>query len=319
MTLKWACPKCGSLVPETKAVCDCGEPQGNKTLLSVGSGDAPPTALAIVPKETPTMMEPVVQAKAVSPPVPALDLTASTPTGMRHAQQDLIDWMGNKLASVQQELEQSKAEAAELHEAFEHAQKRKWQTSTISKHHNLALKRVSMAEQRIAYYTKIMQALQAGFYIVPPMGMTLFAIRTDAKKPAKKWRCLTWKGEANFKQEAKTLPAGEGEYKNPQPEIRENHGEEYKDSEGQVKRPYWAHAWEPIDFPVTMLKPHIMKATDRAMALKIFDELGVLPQDYRRNPDPVILGRIYEPKKGGYYEPKAITFLIVWHLNTKDL
>jgi hypothetical protein len=220
---------------------------------------------------------------------------------------------------VQGEVESAKAESKELSEAYDQALARKWKTSTISKHHSLAIKRVTQAEARVGYYTKIMEALRAGYYIVPPMDMELFAIRTDQKNPRKFWRYLISSHQGNFQQSCKVLPIGKGDYKNPHPKVENDYRKETKNAEGLVVRPYWADRWDDIEFPINMIKPQIMEATGKAMAAKIFDELGVLPQDYRRNPDPVILGRIYEPKQYAYQETKVLTFLIAWHLNTKDL
>jgi len=61
-----------------------------------------------------------------------------------------------------------------------------------------------------------------------------------------------------------------------------------------------------------------MAATNRAMALKIFDQFGVLfPQAAKA--DPLICAEILDPRPTGYGVPKRVTFIIGWHLNTRDL
>lgn len=262
----------------------------------------------------------------VSPPADivktgdTIEVTASTPTQMAECQHSVIAWMEAKLARTKLDTQAAQSEADELGEAFKSAQAKKWKTSIINKHWRLAQKRVEMSLKREEYYQKLLTALRAGYYIVPPMDMTVFAIRTDRKKPQHRYSYLTWDGGRNFEQDCRVLPEGEGKYQNPNPNVRVDYSKDVKDEKtGLIKRPHWADAWEAIEFPITMLKPRIMEATSRAMALKVFDELGVLPQDMRRNPDPVIMGRIYEPKKTTYHHPKVITFMIAWHLNTKDL
>lgn len=249
-----------------------------------------------------------------------LEVTASTPTQAAECQRSVIEWMRNKMAFVRTEAEALKAEADEMEQAFNMAKAKKWNTISPKNVWDTGLKRWRQGMERLAYYEKLLAALEAGFFIVPPMDMTVFAIRTDSKKPAHYRKYLQVSAQGNFEQDKKVLPAGSGDYKNPQPLIRGDYSKDWKDeTTGIVKLPFWADAWESVEFPITMLKPKIMEATDRAMALKIFDEIGVLPQDFRRNPDPVIMGRIYEPKRHQTYTPKVITFMIAWHLNTKDL
>ena len=276
----------------------------------------PSHAVSVIP---PTPLEPELAPQPSPAAADPIDLTATNPSEMRHAQHELIVWMQNKIILVRGEVDQAKVEAAELVEAYEVAKRRKWNTITIAKHRDLAAKRVTLAEARVDYYSKILAALLAGYYIVPPMDMELFAIRTDKKKPAKHFKMLSWEMQGNFQQASKPMPIGDGDYKNPHPKVVSESWNEIKGTDGRTVKPFYADAWYSIEFPVNMLKPRIMESTGRAMALKIFDELGVLPQDFKRNPDPVILGRIFEPKKHGNHSQKVITFMVAWHLNTKDL
>jgi len=65
-----------------------------------------------------------------------------------------------------------------------------------------------------------------------------------------------------------------------------------------------------------MAKPRIMEATSRAMALKIFDDFGILPA--QRKGDPMIIARIIDPRSRSYSD-KHVSFLITWHLDTRTL
>jgi hypothetical protein len=77
---------------------------------------------------------------------------------------------------------------------------------------------------------------------------------------------------------------------------------------------------ENIRFPFTFAKPQILKATSRAMALKVFDELGCLPAPNRRaRPtagDPIIVGRIVH--KEGWSE-KVFTFMVAWFMDLSKM
>jgi len=236
---------------------------------------------------------------------PSLELTATTPAEMQESQTLLIQWCETKIAAM-------KHDAAELAENLKIALRNKWKSSTLKRHTDLAAKRVT-------FYEKIKAALEAGYCIVPNFPVTLFAIRTDREKPNRKLYIGTWKGGVNLTQEAKLLPAGEGDYKDPSPlvVIDEFNG---PDGKGGTTTTYRAEAtsFDDIDFPINMAKPRIMEATERAMALKIFDEMGVLPDPHPKQ-DPLIVGRILDPRQTGYGPQKFVTFIVAWHLNVRDL
>lgn len=65
-----------------------------------------------------------------------------------------------------------------------------------------------------------------------------------------------------------------------------------------------------------MSKPKIMEATTRAMALKIFDDFGILPEE--RKQDPLIIARIRDPRSTAYNH-RFVSFIIAWNLNTSTL
>ena len=238
-----------------------------------------------------------------------LEVSATTPLEMSQAQDRLIAWCERKVASM-------KHEAAELAENLAIAFKNKWKTSTLKRHADLATKRVT-------YYEKIKAALEAGYCIVPNFPVALFAIRTDKAKPAVMFTCEEYYNSPVGlvkTQEAKLLPAGQGEYQNPEVVAALKHVDDTTNKHGN-KMEVWtsqAEQWGEIDFPINMAKPKLMLATERAMAEKIFDELGILP-DPRPKKDPMILGRIIDPSPTGYSPKKVITFVVAWHLNVRDL
>ena len=78
---------------------------------------------------------------------------------------------------------------------------------------------------------------------------------------------------------------------------------------------FWADEFQDVGFPFTMAKPQILDATGKAMARKIFDEVGILPRR-RAKGDPMVVGRIIY--KGSGYDEKSISFLITWFVDTKD-
>jgi hypothetical protein len=218
------------------------------------------------------------------------ELTALTPSEMVQSQNQLIAWCDNKVASCE-------AECRELLDAHDRAKKMKWKHKPLYELWRAAVRRKE-------YYHKVGVALKEGYYIVPNFPIQMFAIRTG-KKTVTGSGFGSWQ---EFRQDAQQLPEGQGEYRNPFPIVHER-----KEKNGDNERNYqWAEEWDDLEFPITLGKPRIMEATSRAMALKIFDRIGVMPPT--RNEDPVIIGQIFN--KRGYHE-KIVSFMIAWHLDTK--
>jgi hypothetical protein len=77
---------------------------------------------------------------------------------------------------------------------------------------------------------------------------------------------------------------------------------------------------EEIGFPVQAVKPIVLDATQRALAMKIFDSIGVVQNGgaggfVQRRGDPIVVGRLIDPRGNG----RMVTFFVAWWLNTKDL
>lgn len=226
-----------------------------------------------------------------------LELTATQSDDMAHCQSVMIEWAAQKIFACE-------ADELELKTAYEHAVNHKWKSCVLQRHWK-------KAEGRTEFYRKFKAALEAGYVIVPNFPVTVFLIRTDHKRP---FRMLT-NGDWSYdlRQKSNVLPAGEGDYKNPLPDVFRRRISASTDKNPQATTvQQWAEKWKDIDFPINMAKPQLMEATTRAMALNIFDEFGVLPSPYKKE-DPMIVGRIL--RKDGH----AISFMIVWYLNTRDL
>lgn len=235
-----------------------------------------------------------------------VSFTAENADEMAQCQNGMIAW-------AQAKVEQVRKEAFELKVAYDHAVKQKWSNSILKRHAGLAVKRLD-------FYERLLTALEHGYQIVPSFPITAFAIRTDRKKPLKMWTTEYYKSHT---QEPTLSPAGEGEYKNPFPYVEQMTTNAATQNTAE-KRAYWAEAWKELEFPFSMSKPRIMEATTRAMALKIFDDIGILPgyatSEGTRAPagDPLIIARLKVPKLGAY-NSRYISFIIAWHLDVSDL
>jgi len=227
---------------------------------------------------------------AIAPIQSDIQLTAMLPHEMVVAQQELISWCEKKVAV-------ETTDRDELKQSYEYAKSHKWRWQPLYNQYNKQVKIVS-------YYEKMLAALKEGFYIVPNFPIDMFAVRTKNKK-VKHFVTTSW--SETHEQDSGELKIGEGEYKNPHPRVFRK--------EQNDKTYYFAKEWNEFEFPITMAKPNIMEATNYAMALKIFDKIGIMPAQKRT--DPVIIGQIM--LKTNNYHRKIVSFMIAWHLNTNVL
>jgi hypothetical protein len=203
-------------------------------------------------------------------------------------------------------------EVAELQVEYDYAKKNKWRTSGLKN----ALNRT---KKRHEFYEKVKLALEAGYALVPNFPVDVFAIRTCQESP---FRPANPPTRSDSVRECRTdsSPPGEGEYKDTTPAVV-SYLETVKDNQGKEKE---VQKWYPTDFlnvefPVQLAKVEVMEAASRAMALKIFDEIGALPArpgripgTMRRRGDPIVVGRIVQ--RNGYQE-KVLSFMIAWFMN----
>jgi hypothetical protein len=214
----------------------------------------------------------------------------------------LILWSARKIQAI-------KGEIAEAQEQLAIAVQNKWNRAAwqtqIRKH-----------ERRMAFYKKVKGALEAGYYIVPPFPVEIFAIRTDRKRPEP----MRSDFSSNHDQLAQSLPIGEGSYVDPRPTCQKDSWTKTNpDGTKKQMTEYYATEFRAVDFPFKLAKPEIMGATAKAMAQKIFDRLGILPGTHK--PDPIICGQIIIPNQPSWSkrDPNVINFFVAWWLDTSTL
>lgn len=242
---------------------------------------------------------------------------------MASAQAKLTIWLQAKIADIDDEL-------SELIQARDQARVHKWRISTFSN-------QIDRAEKRKAFYVKLYAAAEAGYTIIPNMPIDLLAVKVDEVVPSDTDR-HTWTNgpmpASVLAQSPDSLPAGEGTYVSPVPSVS-RHNTTAQDAQGKryTEHHVRAIALKDMEFPVSVAIPSIMDATAKAMALKIFDQIGICPAKglrarpdaHRtqqlppsRDPDPLIIGQILSPKSG-YSGGRPVSFLIAWHLDLRTL
>jgi hypothetical protein len=174
-----------------------------------------------------------------------------------------------------------------------------------------------LARQR-TFFEKIRVAVEAGYAIVPNFPMTIFAIRTKAKTLKGAHTTSAWNRQ---EQSAQLLGQGDGEYRSPLPVI-DSYTNSEPDGKGGTKQVtnYYPSEWaDEIEFPLALARPEIMDKTRAAMTMKLFDEIGVADdrsgQASGGRGDPVIIGRIRNPRRGG----PALSFFIAWYFDPSHL
>lgn len=229
---------------------------------------------------------------------------ANSPKEMEAAQRSLILWAARKIQGI-------KTQIAEFRVEHDKAVQRKWDPKAWRRE-------IGKAERREQFYRKIKAALEAGYYIVPPFPIDVFAIRTKKDFPK---RLDDQYSKQNHDQLPQVLPQGEGRYVDPRPKI-DSYSESHRQKDGTNKDVtyYYAEEFRECDFPFKLAKSEIRDATEAAMKLKIFDTIGVLPR--MRSPDPIVCGQIIVPNLKLWRNSehnKAVNFFVAWWLDTKTL
>lgn len=137
-------------------------------------------------------------------------------------------------------------------------------------------------------------------------------MRTDQKSPQSR-RDYQY---APHTQSGRALPAGQGQYVSDSPLVAVER-EVLADKEGKQQIKKWSYPieFQAVDFPFATAKPAVPTATAEAMAKKIFDRVGVMPD--RPNTDPIVCGQIVKPGAPTYQTP--LTFFIAWWLDTDTI
>lgn len=170
-------------------------------------------------------------------------------------------------------------------------------------------RRIQKLMKTRTFYHKITAAIKAGYWIVPNFMMGTFAVRLDKASPRKNLAHCKW--SAGFTQEPQTLAQGKGRYVSESPLL-------LSEPTPTEKRPdlktYWASEFDEVAFPLIMAKPELMDATERAMSMKVFEEIGIA-EDAGAGSDPMILGRIRNPIR---HKPD-VTLFICWAFDPTSL
>lgn len=233
-------------------------------------------------------------------------LCARNTEEMNQSRQQLTQWLTAKIRAV-------KAEAEELAQARDMAIKQKWGNATLKRHADIATKRLS-------FYEKVRSAVDAGYTIVPNFPVDLFAIRVNQPTPPS----LRYSKDNNYQRfdvppvPVKALTEGEGRYVDSAVIGNTTQRELLNEKKEQFTRYYFDVAdYREVEFPISCARPVVMNATAEAMALKVFDAIGICPQRKVRQ-DPLIIGQI-QRKRGGYMGPQIVSFLIAWHIDLNTL
>lgn len=237
---------------------------------------------------------------AVAPVTAELQLVARQPEEMQRAQLQLVAWFDQKIAACRNE-------AADANDNLAIAQRSGWKLASFRRQSQLA-------GRRVAFYEKCKAAVEAGYALVPNFPVDVFAVRTTKVKP--KGEEKTW--NPGFSQKGEGAPLGAGEYVSDLPFV-EHRIDQVDDGKGGLRKVdrYWPSEFDvEIEYPLSIAHPAVMSATAEALARKIFDEVGSLPER-RRKGDPIVVGRICGSLGGA--ERKVISFLIAWYVDTREL
>lgn len=239
---------------------------------------------------------------------------ARSPREMEIAQRGLLEWADRRLARLA-------LAVAEAKENLTIAITRKWKREPW-------IVQVKRAEAHVVFYTKVRAALAEGYCIMPDLPIRILAVRTHRKRPPKQTTHSDYGNPENHLANVTPpgLPAGEGRYVDNEVNFH-RWSTTKKDERGNDRIINHAQATtfdEEFDFPMRLVKPQVLDDTGKALALKIFDEIGILPAmstgtraSAMATSDPVVVGRII--RKTGPYKQRQLTFLITWWIDTSQI
>lgn len=223
---------------------------------------------------------------------------------MAHAQKEMVSWAEGKMR-------ETLAIRSEVTESLATAQKNGWGTRGLK----IAVKQ---AQQQHEFYHKMTAALRLGYVVVPNLPIDVFAIRTTSDNPRRTEEVSTWAGSRAHLQESNSPALGEGKYVSDVPSVVEDAQKRTNSSGHEITEFHsWAHAFREVVFPIKTAKAQVLDDTGRAMAEKLFDEIGIAPQGVsraKRRVDPMVVGQIiYRPKN------HRVSFLVAWWMSNLDL
>ncbi len=249
-------------------------------------------------------------------PLSLVHLVATDAMQMASAQSRLTLWLKAKQIEVESDI-------AEMTSARDNAKAHKWNTTSFGN-------QINKAKKRKVFYDKLLIAAEAGYTIIPNFPIDLMAVRVVRDYPSDD-QTYTHNDSAPpssyLAEKADIAKPGEGDYVAPIPSVSRWTS---RTAEGSQQFNMRAISLRDMEFPVSIAIPQIMEATARAMALKVFDQIGICPaKDLRtgnrttqlppsRDPDPIIVGQILNPRQG-YTGARPVSFLIAWHLDLRTL
>lgn len=233
-------------------------------------------------------------------PTDTLHLVATDRPSLERAHAQMIEWAKARRDKVDVDTD---VESTALDLAVQNG----WATAAFTRRLNL------LARQR-TFYAKILAALEAGYAIVPNFPMTIFAIRTTATTARAEQSRSRW---ARFAQPAQLLPQGDGAYRDPGPAIYQ-HTEQEQNSKGEATTVtlYTPAELGDVEFPIALARPELMTRVGEAMAVKLFDEIGVAEDaPSRGRGDPILIGRLLNPRRNA----PSLTFFLGWYFDPSRL
>jgi len=225
-----------------------------------------------------------------------LIVIARNPQEMEAAQSQLVAWVDNKIHEADQQL-------ADFQQNLALAQRERWKTSGLTT-------ACRLARRKCQFYEKMKAAIEAGYVIVPNFPIDVFAIRTEKEEP--KQDCSIHRHDRRL-QRSEAPQLGKGRNVSNEPVIVSQ--KEVIDEKTTTY--YWADAFQEVDFPLKFAKITVLDDVGKALALNIFDEIGVLPARAAKV-DPMVIGQIVYRGSHSYTE-RRLSFLITWWLNEEHL
>lgn len=229
------------------------------------------------------------------------NVVALTPAELIPAQRSLAEWCREKVCALGRDL-------SEQRQNLRQAKTMKW------KHSGWA-NAVTKTKKRMVYYAKIQAALKAGYLIVPNFDVEVIAVRVQRESPNEAVDVT--------QATAEVLPQNRGRYVDDSLSgYDEDRVVKYGDGTTKTVSDFHPTRYDTeIDFPASLVKPVVMAATERAMAHRIFDRIGIVRKT--RRSDPIVVGQIIDPATTQKWalrsNPKCVTFFIAWWLDTRDL
>lgn len=230
---------------------------------------------------------------------PNVSLVALAPSEMPATQAALGEWCLQKCDELKREL-------ADLQEHALIAAGNGWKLRGLQA-------TIARTEKRITYYSKMKDAVEAGFLMVPNFPVTVLAVRVTSGGKMRRTEA-SWSGSPAFNAKPELLPAGEGRYVDDRV-FTHDYSHDAADGKGGTKRinQHLSGDYDAPDFPFAMVKPAVLQRTQEAMALRIFDTIGMV--ENRSGRDPIMVGQLIDPRGND----RRATFFLAWWLNTRDL